>query len=339
MMRKPDNSARHTATVATMKTASVRSRRGVETSPGDGRHEELRQRYTALLKRFIDQRAEEDLLEVYRLGREAVVGEIGLLSVIELHHAVLCDVLADLPAGTDGTRYAEIAGTVLSEFLSPYEMSSRGYREASTAMRHVNEMLEDEIRRVAHAIHDGAGQYLACVHISLYGIAKHVAAEGRQELQQAHALLDELERDLRHVSHELRPRVLENAGLAGAVDFLVDGVAKRAGLDIHVDNQLTERPPAVVETALYRCIQEMLNNIVKHAKAENVQIGFGHRDSDVYCEVSDDGVGFDTRDAMIHGGRQLGFLGIRERVAVLGGKVDIESTPGKGTHITIRVPR
>src|SRR5690606_30402055 len=134
----------------------------------------LRRRYTALLERYLSHREEEDLLRIYHLGREAVVKEVGLLSVVEMHHAALCDVLDAMPPDADRTACCDIAGTVLSEFLSPYEMSSRGYREASTAMRHLNEMLEDEVRRIAHAIHDGAGQYLACVHISLYGIAKHV---------------------------------------------------------------------------------------------------------------------------------------------------------------------
>lgn len=341
-MRKPEV-IRRTTTVSTGKTGSVRSRMTLspEFAEKNRRIERMKRRYIALLKRYIGNRFEQDLLEVYRLGREAVVEELGLPAIAEMHHDALCEVLAELPAETDGDTACRLASTVLAEFVSPSEMSSRGYREASTAMRHLNEMLEDEIRRIAHAIHDGAGQYLACVHLSLYAIAKHIGTEdGRKELKQAHQLLDELERDLRDVSHELRPRVLENAGLKGAVEFLVDGVGKRTGLAIHVDDTLGERPQAVVETALYRCIQEMLNNIVKHANATNAWIVLSDSKDSVFCEVRDDGIGFDTREAMVRsGGHQLGFLGIRERVAVLDGTVDVESAPGKGARIRIRVPK
>ncbi|HEX7046522.1 MAG TPA: ATP-binding protein [Gammaproteobacteria bacterium] len=343
MMRKPQAARRQTATVSTMKTGSVRSRMPVSADAPEKnlRIEKMKRRYTALLKRYIDKRFEQDLLEVYRLGREVVVEELDLPAIAEMHHDAMCEVFAENPVGADNDTTCKLASTVLSEFLSPSEMSSRGYREASTAMRHLNEMLEDEVRRIAHAIHDGAGQYLACVHLSLYAIAKHISSDdGREELKHAHQLLDELERDLRRVSHELRPRVLENAGLKGAVEFLVDGVAKRTGLQIHIDDALAERPAAVVETALYRCIQEMLNNIVKHANAGNAWIVLKPAGDDVICEVRDDGVGFDASEVMVSGGgHQLGFLGIRERIAVLGGTVDVQSAPGEGARLRIRVPK
>ncbi len=340
-MRKPQAARHQTATVSTMKTGSVRSRVSQSDAAARNRRlEKMKRQYAVLLKRYLDQRFEQDLLEVYRLGRDAVAEEFGLPVIAEMHHEALCEAIADLPDDTDSVETCRLASTVLAEFLSASEMSTRGYREASTAMRHLNEMLEDEVRRIAHAIHDGAGQYLACVHLSLYAIAKHVSAgEGRDELKHAHQLLEELERDLRRVSHELRPRVLENAGLKGAVEFLVDGVTKRSGLKIHVDDTLTERPPAVVETALYRCIQEMLNNIVKHAHAGNAWIALSAAGGDIVCEVRDDGVGFDAGEAAVPGGHQLGFLGIRERIAVLGGKVNVESAPGKGARIRIRVPK
>lgn len=310
-----------------------------DVSEREKRFESIRTRYVILLRRYLDERQEEVLLDVYRLGREAVVEELGLLSISELHHEALCRVVRESQNMDDDEEWHEMAGIVLSEFLSAYEMTSRGYREASTAMRHLNEMLEDEVRRIAHAIHDGAGQYLACVHISLYGIAKHVDEKGKAELKRAHELLDELERDLRRVSHELRPRVLENAGLSGAVDFLVDGVSKRTGLNIHVANELESRPPVVIETALYRCVQELLNNAAKHSEADNVWVILRNEAGQLYCEVRDDGVGFDTSDAVVRGsGHQLGFLGIQERVAVLGGTLEVESSRGNGVRVLIKVP-
>jgi len=333
---------RQTATVATMQSGSVRSRARLPDDP-DSRNRQvivLKRRYAALLGNFLDSGEEEVLLEVYRLGRTAVVEELGLLATAEMHQNALAELLEDGTIQRDAKETFRLAGTVLSELLSAYEMSCRGYREASTAMRHLNEMLEDEVRRVAHAIHDGAGQYLACVHLSLYAVGKHTAEAGKEELRHAHELLDELEKDLRHVSHELRPRVLENTGLKGAVEFLVDSVRQRTGLDIEIQDSLSARPAGVVETALYRCIQELLNNITKHAHASHVGIFLKEHGDLILCEVRDDGVGFDAGEVVLRGGgRQLGFLGIEERIAVLGGEVTIDSAPGSGTRVKIQVPK
>lgn len=323
--------------------ASSASRNRLQVPPDDDqrlhRIESIKQRYIALLSRYLRDRGEEVLLDVYRLGREAIVNEMGLLGVAELHHEALRDALSGSSKEEVRAEHYGLAGVVLSEFLSAHEMTSRGYREASTAMRHLNEMLEDEVRRIAHAIHDGAGQYLACVHISLYSIAKHTSEEGKKEIKHAHELLEELEKDLRRISHELRPRVLENSGLGGAIDFLVDNVTKRTGLAIHIDNKLKQRPAPVVETALYRCVQEMLNNIVKHARANNAWISLEDLGDQVRCEVRDDGVGFDASEVVVRdGGHQLGFLGIQERLAVLGGSVEVESQRGKGVRIVITIP-
>lgn len=333
---------RHITTVATSGSGSVRSRVNVDDNADERarRIAALKRRYAGLLRKFLDNGREEVLLDVYRLGREAVVEELGLLATAEMHQDALHDILNRDATRHDPVEASRLAGNVLSELLSAYEMSCRGYREASTAMRHLNEMLEDEVRRVAHAIHDGAGQYLACVHLSLYAISKQMPAEAKDELQHAHELLDELEKDLRRVSHELRPRVLENAGLKGAVEFLADSVMQRTELRVDVQYELVERPAGVIETALYRCVQELLNNITKHAYASRVDIVLRDDGEMIFCEVRDDGVGFDATDAALHGGgKQLGFLGIQERLAVLDGTVAIKSKRGSGTSVQIHVPK
>lgn len=332
---------RHTSTVAMDGSGSFRSRMNVADDGVERAHRiaALKRRYAGLLRTFLENGEEEVLLDVYRLGREAVVEELGLLATAEMHQDALHNLMK-----SDGTRHdpieaSRLAGNVLSELLSAYEMSCRGYREASTAMRHLNEMLEDEVRRVAHAIHDGAGQYLACVHLSLYAISKHTPEEAKDELRHAHELLDELEKDLRRVSHELRPRVLENAGLKGAVEFLVDSVMQRTALQVDLRYELSDRPAGVIETALYRCVQELLNNITKHAHASQVHLVLLDEGDMIVCEVRDDGVGFDATEAAVQGGKQLGFLGIRERLAVLDGTVTIKSKRGEGTSVRIHVPR
>lgn len=298
----------------------------------------IRTRYANLVGQYAASRSESALLDAYSLGREAVLHEFGLLEITEMHHEALAglgDDGAPIPAAA-----VSAAGTVLSEFLSPLEMNIRGYREANVAMRHVNETLEDEIKRIAHDIHDGAGQYLACAHMALYKMARDGGPRARANLDEARGVLDELERHLRQVSHELRPRVLEESGIEGAIEFLAVPFRERTDIDVHVEIALADRPPAKVEAALYRCVQEMFNNIGRHSGAERAWVRLSDAGEWIVCEVCDDGVGFDTGKAVVQpGGHHLGLIGIRERVSVFGGDMEIKTAPGEGTRFRLRIPK
>lgn len=295
--------------------------------------------YVALVRQYAAERSESALLDTYSLGREAVLHEFGLLEISEMHYRALTGLLPSAGGGLSDDA-VKAASTVLSEFLSPFEMHIRGYREANVAMRHVNETLEDEIKRIAHDIHDGAGQYLACAHMALYKIAKDGGPQARASLNEARAVLDELERHLRQVSHELRPRVLEESGIEGAIEFLAAPFRERTGIDLHVEIELERRPPATVEAALYRCVQELFNNIGRHSCARRAWLHLTDAGEWIVCEVRDDGVGFDSgRTFVQRGGHHLGLIGIRERVSVFGGDVEIQSSPGIGARFRLRIPK
>jgi signal transduction histidine kinase len=140
--------------------------------------------------------------------------------------------------------------------------------------------------------------------------------------------------DVRRLAVELRPKALDDFGLVPALERLRDTFADQTGMRVDLESQIGERLPADVETALYRIVQEALTNIVKHAQASAVSIVLRRGRGAVTALIEDDGRGF-TPDG---GSDGLGLLGMGERLALLGGKLKVESTPGAGTTIVAEVP-
>src|SRR4029450_11660406 len=143
---------------------------------------------------------------------------------------------------------------------------------AAKALHHLNEGLEAEVKRIAHALHDEAGQLLASVHIGLVEIARDLPSHAARRLEDVRGLLDKIEEQLRHLSHELRPTILDDLGLRPALEFLADGVSRGTGLQIGVKGSTDVRLPTSTETAVYRVVQEALTNVTKHARATRVTI-------------------------------------------------------------------
>jgi signal transduction histidine kinase len=198
---------------------------------------------------------------------------------------------------------------------------------------------EEEAKRIAHGLHDEAGQLLASVHLALEEMAADLPSSARAHVQNIRNQLDRIEDQLRRLSHELRPTILDDLGLQPALDFLAQGASTRAGIPVTVEGSTDGRLSPVVETAIYRIVQEALANASKHAQATSIRIQL-HREADtIRCTVQDDGVGFDVAAVFARRGKPgLGLLGIRERLYALGGKLSIKSAPGWGTELLITIP-
>lgn len=293
--------------------------------------------YAAALQEYLAGAGEAALQRAYELGRRALMDGVGVLDVVARHHEAVKRVLqAQLPE--NGDRTLDAAEVFASECLSSFEMTHRGFREANAALRRMNDRLEDEAKRIAHALHDEAGQLLTSVHLALDDVARDVSP-ARDRLRQVHGLLDQIEGQLRLLSHELRPTMLDDLGLPHALKFLAGGIAKRSGLVIEVEDGIEARLPPAVETALYRVAQEALTNIVRHAKAARVGVLLERVPGGVQCRVRDDGVGFDqTAIAARPGERGFGLAAMRERLDAVGGTLRIESVPGGGTNLVMCVP-
>jgi two-component system sensor histidine kinase DegS len=142
--------------------------------------------------------------------------------------------------------------------------------------------------------------------------------------------------DVRRLAVELRPAALDDFGLVPAIERLRDIVEEQSDLSVDVESDLAgDRLPTDVETALYRIAQEAFTNVLKHAAGSRVAVRLSRREDTVTLVVHDDGIGFDP--ANVRDG-SLGLLGMRERVALLGGRLSIESSEGAGTMVKAEVP-
>ena len=294
---------------------------------------DLAERYLDILNEYLRGTNETSLSRGYELARRALVDGRGILDMAAIHHQALRRVIME---DEPSEELIGAAGRFFTECLSPYEMSHRGAQEGTRALRHLNEVLEAQLKRIAHALHDEAGQLLASVHIAIAEIASELPPRTRGRFDEVERLLRQIEAELRSLSHELRPTVLDNLGLVPALEHLAEKVAKRTGLIVSVIGETGERLPATVETTLYRIVQEALNNSAKHARARSVAIELQRTRLEVVCAIRDDGVGFDALDQRREQG--LGLSGIRERLNALGGSLSLVTHSGRGTRLVATIP-
>ena len=298
----------------------------------------LEDQYAAALLDSIRGIGESALQQAYELGRRALTEGLGVLDMAAMYHKALAAVLSLASTQEERTLMLRAAVSFFVESLSPFEMTHRGFRETNTALRRLNQTLEEESKRIAHALHDEAGQLLASVHLALEEVAGKLPP-AREHLQKVKGLLDQIEGQLRRLSHELRPTILDDLGLLPALKFLAEGVAARTGLLITVEGEPEPSLSPLLETTLYRIVQEAFTNVTRHAKASQVSITIHRNPQSVRCSVRDNGVGFDVSTVSARtGGRGLGLIGIRERLNSLGGSFSILSNLGQGTELMITIP-
>jgi signal transduction histidine kinase len=211
------------------------------------------------------------------------------------------------------------------------DLSRRVQRDS---LRRVIEGQELERRRLARELHDETGQALTSVLLGLK------AVEGADDVPAALGSLRELVvgtlQDVRRLAVELRPKALDDFGLVPAVERLVDTFRSSTGITVQFESRLGEaRLPSEVETTLYRVVQETLTNIAKHAGAQAVSVLLVRRGSSATAVVEDDGQGFSPADEERGG---IGLAGMRERLALLDGRLVVESDPSTGTTVVAEVP-
>jgi signal transduction histidine kinase len=214
------------------------------------------------------------------------------------------------------------------------DLSERVTRDA---MRRVVGAQELERKRLARELHDETGQALTSILLGLKHLEQAVESdEGRAGVADLRELVVSTLQNVRRLAVELRPSALDDFGLAPALERLVDTHRQHAAIPVHLEIQLgDERLPSEVETTLYRMVQEALTNITKHAQPSAISILLTRRATSVAMVVEDDGGGFDPGDSRDGG---LGLAGMRERVALVGGRLRVESAPGKGTTLAAEVP-
>jgi signal transduction histidine kinase len=303
--------------------------------PVHGFEEEYRSAFQA----FAARNDEEGLIHAYELGRGGLEAGKSLLEIASLHHETLMELFNESASVERRKEFLRASAAFLGESLSPYEMAHRGFQDAARALRQLNETLEEEIKRIAHAVHDEAGQLLVAVRLALADVERELPKAQQEQVKQIDPLLDQVEAQLRRYSHDLRPTILDDLGWLPAIRVLAEGVSKRANLSVRVKATFDGRLPGAAEIALYRVVQEALTNATKHAKASQVAIQVRRSGGVLICSIRDNGAGFDLGAVQSDRRRSgLGLIGMRERLSAIGGTLSIESAPGRGTKLSIRIP-
>ena len=247
----------------------------------------------------------------------------------------LLDDVAEVNAGLevrveDRTRALAEANELLRE------------REAARAalLRKLISAQEDERKRIARELHDETTQSLAVLAMGIEGAQDAIRGGKTPHLDEVKAVAVRTLEDVHRIILDLRPSVLDDLGLLSAVRWYAERQLQPRGIAIRCEfGELDRRLPPEMETALFRICQEAMSNIARHAQATAVLIEIGLEDDVFRIDIEDDGQGFDP-EAVAHreGRRSWGLMGIRERAEILGGTARVESSPGKGAHVEVRIP-
>ena len=203
-----------------------------------------------------------------------------------------------------------------------------------------NQLREHEQRRIARELHDELAQALTGIKMDVAWIKNKLPAAPSpiaEKLKSLEALLDNTVAATRRISSDLRPMMLDDLGLVPATEWLVQNFTQHTGIRCELaiaTAKLDLQDPEA--TTVYRILQESLTNIAKHAKASSVEVTLAHSDGEISIGVRDNGVGFAPDSPRKQ--NSYGLIGLRERAYLLGGKVQIESAPGQGTYIEVRLP-
>ncbi|MGE5313107.1 MAG: PAS domain S-box protein [Acidobacteriota bacterium] len=235
---------------------------------------------------------------------------------------------------------------VLSADITERIRTERALRQYNEQLQSLSQRLieaqEAERRRIAFELHDEIGQVLTAIQLNLRGIVDFEDAKDIPErLEETIGFTDRLLQQVREMSVDLRPWMLDQLGLVASVRWYVDKQAQRGKFTMEFDaRNITGRLPTLIEITSYRVIQETVTNIVRHAQATNVRVALALIDGALVAEISDNGIGFsmdELKDRPISG-RGLGTLGMKERITSLGGTIEISSAPGRGTTVKFELP-
>ena len=237
----------------------------------------------------------------------------------------------------------QIAVTVINARL--YETVKNKEKERAKLLHQIITAQEEERKRIARELHDETRQALSALILGLDTVDTARAADPSEAaaIQQSNkAIARQILEDIRRITADLRPSLLDDMGLVPAVTRYAKNRLNPLGIMLRfdVDNLKGYRLPSDLEIVLFRIIQEAISNIIRHAHASVVTIQLTNQNSHITLRIADDGQGFDPRSAQLSNSQDSGFglRGMQERVSIIGGDFDLQTAPGQGTVVTVLVP-
>jgi signal transduction histidine kinase len=204
--------------------------------------------------------------------------------------------------------------------------------------RRLFEVQEEERRHLARELHDEIGQALTAAKINLQSITGNGGSATVARLQETTAILDRLLGQVRKISLDLRPSMLDDLGLVPALRSLLDQQGRRASVAVRFSAEnIPEKLDPEIQTTCFRIAQEAITNTLRHAHATHVDVDLRRENGKLRLLIRDNGIGFDVESAQAQT-VGLGLIGVRERAALVGGRAKIISSPNKGTTIEVSAP-
>ena len=210
-------------------------------------------------------------------------------------------------------------------------------REQEIRMSAVFEAQEQERRRIAKELHDGVGQTITAIRLNYQSLATKAAEnELKSDFGKIEEMLDSAGREVRSISHQMIPRELEQFGLTAAIEGMLNLNLEKTPVQFQFEHSgFSERINPQIELVLFRILQELISNVIKHSKATNLSVQLIKLKSHVALTVADNGIGFDLEQKEKNG---IGLLNIASRIDGIKGHLRYETSPGAGTTVTIRIP-
>jgi signal transduction histidine kinase len=209
--------------------------------------------------------------------------------------------------------------------------------QQETRLNAVFQAQEEERRRIAKELHDGVGQTISAIKMNYQSLSgKAAEKELVPEFEKIGKMLENAGTEVRNISHQMIPKELEQFGLVPAVEGMLNLNLENAPVKYQFEHSgFTERIGSHIELVLFRVLQELVSNVIKHSKANQLTVQLVKLKTHVVLNVSDNGVGFDVEQKEKNG---IGLLNIASRIDAINGNLNYESTSGKGTSVTIRTP-
>jgi PAS domain S-box-containing protein len=263
---------------------------------------------------------------------EEQISDRGTLRWVETFKSPVYDAAGKV-LGTTGLAH----DITMRRQLQDEQQRSREQLRALAA--HVESVREQERVRIAREIHDELGQSLTCMGMDLAFLDKQIDPENKDAAARVAALVELVKdtiRCVRRISSELRPSILDDLGLGAAIEWLAHDFETRTQIACVVEVPEDLSLPFELATPLFRVCQEALTNVTRHASATRVSIRLSCSTSHIALTIQDNGRGITEEEIKRYG--SLGLLGMKERIGILGGTLDVEGKPGQGTALAIQIP-